>query len=64
MIIVVAVLTLICFGIALILGLFGVLQDLLGDNAQDIPIFRDTGPVLQARSQFAWQSRSHFREPD
>jgi hypothetical protein len=46
---------------------------------QDASFFRDSRPVLrdsepifhdqgahqhQARSQFAWQSRSHFRAPD
>jgi hypothetical protein len=60
-------LSLLCFGSVLALGLFGVLHDLLGDSAQDGPIFREPGPAFQcfeARSQFAWQSRSHFREPD
>jgi hypothetical protein len=63
----IVVLSLLCFGLALALGIFGLLHDLLENTAQDGPIFREPGPVFQsfeARSQFAWQSRSHFREPD
>jgi hypothetical protein len=62
------VLSLLCFGLTLALGLFGVLHELLENSAQDAPSFREpAGPAFQsfeARSQFAWQSRSHFREPD
>ena len=64
MTIAIAALSMLCFGLGLVLALLGVLRDLIGDHAQDAPAFRDPGPMFQARSQFAWQSRSHFREPD
>jgi hypothetical protein len=64
MTIIIAALSLLCFGVGLVLALLGVLRDLLGDSPQDAPAFHDAGPIFQVRSQFAWQSRSHFREPD
>jgi hypothetical protein len=64
MTIAIAALSLLCFGLGLILALFGVLRDIMGHSTQDTPAFRDPGPMFQARSQFAWQSRSHFREAD
>jgi Na+-translocating ferredoxin:NAD+ oxidoreductase RnfE subunit len=64
MMIAIAALSLLCFGLGLVLALLGVLRDLIGDGVQDAPAFREAGPLLQVRSQFAWQSRSHFREPD
>jgi hypothetical protein len=60
----IAALSLLFFGLGLVMGLLGVLRDVMGGHAQDAPAFRDPRPVFQARSQFAWQSRSHFREPD
>jgi hypothetical protein len=60
------------FCLALIVGLLSVLQDLVERNPQDTPIIHDPGPIFHdqvadyrdARSQFAWQSRSHSRAPD
>ena len=41
------------------------------DGYHDGPIFHDQGPIFhdhgadrETRSQFAWQSRSHYRAPD
>jgi hypothetical protein len=59
-------------GLALVLGLLSVLRDLVERNPQESPVFHDPGPIFhdqvaeyrEARSQFAWQSRSHFRAPD
>ncbi len=59
------------FVLGLIHALLSVFQDLAERIDQSGPVFRDSGPIFydqgaspQARSQFAWQSRSHFREPD
>jgi hypothetical protein len=60
------------FGVVVMLamGLLSVLQYLSGTSVHDEPAFRE-GPVIhdsagqqRARSQFAWQSRSHFRARD
>jgi hypothetical protein len=67
MTILIAVLSMLCFALALAMALLGVLRDLLGDSTQHAPKFQDPAPAFQSfesRSQFAWQSRSHFREPD
>jgi len=72
MIILVTVLLLLAFGVALVMGLLSVFQDLVERNSQDSPIFHDPGPIFHdqsadqrdTRSQFAWQSRSHSRGPD
>jgi hypothetical protein len=72
MTILVTVLLLLVFGLALVMGLLSVLQDLVERNPQDTPIFHDPGPIFHdqvadnrdVRSQFAWQSRSHSRAPD
>ena len=58
--------------LTLIYGLLSVFRDLVDRFGQGDPVFRDSGPIFhepdaanqQPRSQFAWQSRSHFREPD
>jgi hypothetical protein len=68
----VTVLVLLVFCLALVMGLLSVLQDLVERNPQETPIFHDAGPIFHdqvadnrdARSQFAWQSRSHSRAPD
>jgi hypothetical protein len=68
----VAALLLLAFTLALMLGLLNVLRDLLDGNAHEGPAFQDPGPIFHdqgpehraVRSQFAWQSRSHFRGPD
>ena len=68
----VSVLLLVAFCLVLGLGLLSVLQDLVERNPQDTPIFHDPGPIFHdraannqnAKSQFAWQSRSHSRAPD
>jgi hypothetical protein len=65
-------LLLLAFGFVLVLGLFSVLQDLLERNVHDGPVFHESGPIFhnqvsdhrELRSQFAWQSRSHFQAPD
>jgi hypothetical protein len=72
MTILVTVLLLLVFCLALGLGLLRVLQNLVERNPQDTPIIYDSGPIFHhqvadyrdARSQFAWQSRSHSRAPD
>jgi hypothetical protein len=68
----IAVCLLLALGLALVLGLLSVLRDLVERNPQEIPAFHEPGPIFhdqvaeyrEARSQFAWQSRSHFRAPD
>ena len=73
MTILVTVLLLLVVGLVLLGGLFCVLHDLLERNPQDNPVFHEPGPIFhdqvaghrgEPRSQFAWQSRSHFRAPD
>ena len=71
MTILVTIVLLLVFCLALIVGLLSVLQDLVERNPQDTPIIHDPGPIFHdqvadyrdARSQFAWQSRSHSRAP-
>jgi hypothetical protein len=68
----IAVCLLLALGLALVLGLLSVLRDLVERNPRETPVFHDPGPIFhdqvaeyrEARSQFAWQSRSHFRAPD
>jgi hypothetical protein len=70
--ILVTVLLLLVFCLALGLGLLSVLQDLVERTPHDTPIIHDPGQIFHdqaadhrdARSQFAWQSRSHSRAPD
>jgi hypothetical protein len=72
MTILITIVLLLVFCLALGWGLFSVLQDLVERNPQDTPIIHDPGPIFHdqvadyrnARSQFAWQSRSHSRAPD
>ena len=45
MTIIIAALSLLCFGVGLVLALLGVLRDLLGDSPQDAPAFHDAGPI-------------------
>jgi hypothetical protein len=65
------------FCLALLVGVLSVLRDLVECNPQESPVFHDSGPMFpgpifhdqvaeyrEAKSQFAWQSRSHFRAPD
>jgi hypothetical protein len=69
---IIIVLLLLGFGVALMFGLISVLEGLVEHGAQDSPIFHDLNAMFhdqvaeyrEARSQFAWQSRSHFRGPD
>jgi hypothetical protein len=68
----IAVCLLLVFCLALLLGALSVLRDLVERNPQESPVFHDPGPIFhdqvaeyrEAKSQFAWQSRSHFRAPD
>ena len=73
----IAVCLLLMLGLALVLSLLSVLRELVERNPQDLPVFHDSGPMFpgpifhdqvaeyrEARSQFAWQSRSHSRAPD
>jgi len=70
--ILIALLVLVCLGLILAWGLLSVLQRVTEDGAQGEPTFRELGPIFHdhhveqqvARSQFAWQSRSHSRAPD
>ena len=72
MTILITIVLLLVFCLALGWGLLSVLQDLVERNPQDTPIIHDPGPIFHdqvaeyrdARSQFAWQSRSHSRAPD
>jgi hypothetical protein len=65
-------LVLMWLGLVLAWGLISVIQSLNGNTAYDEPAFREPGPIfhdhsteqLGARSQFAWQSRSHSKAPD
>jgi hypothetical protein len=58
--------------LAFVYGLLSVFRDLVERIGMGDPVFRESGPIVndqdgasqQPRSQFAWQSRSHFREPD
>jgi hypothetical protein len=66
------VLLLLAFALLLILGIFSVLRELIERNVYAGPVLQDPGPTFHSqspdqrelRSQFAWQSRSHFRAPD
>jgi hypothetical protein len=68
----IAILLLLCLGLMLAWGLISLVQSLTGGAAHDEPAFREPGPIfhdhgteqLGARSQFAWQSRSHSKAPD
>ena len=70
-ILIVAVL-LLGFILVLMLGLLSVFQDLTERNGRAEPVFHEPGPIFHdqvrdhrdTRSQFAWQSRSHFPGPD
>jgi hypothetical protein len=61
------------FVLALVLGLLSVFRGLAERSCYSEPVFHEPGPIFHdqvadyrghARSQFAWQSRSHFRAPD
>ena len=68
----IALLLLMWLGLLLAWGVISVVQNLTGKTAYDEPAFREPGPIfhdhraepLGARSQFAWQSRSHSKAPD
>jgi len=70
--ILVTIVLLLAFCLALGWGLLSVLEDLVERSPQDTPIIHDPGPIFHdqvadyrdARSRFAWQSRSHSRAPD
>jgi hypothetical protein len=72
MTILIALVVLVCLGLILAGGLLSVLHRVAEDGAQAEPTFREQGPIFHdhnveqqiPRSQFAWQSRSHFRAPD
>jgi hypothetical protein len=68
----IAVLLLLCLCLVLAWGLLSIFQGLTEKNVHDGPGFREPGPIFHdhrvelhgARSQFAWQSRSHSKAPD
>jgi hypothetical protein len=70
--ILIVALLLLGFILVLMLGLSSVFQDLTERNCHGEPAFHEPGPIFHdqvtdhrdTRSQFAWQSRSHFRGPD
>jgi hypothetical protein len=71
--ILVIILLVLGFVLALMLGLLSVFQDLADYQRHGEPVFHEPGPIFhdqvadyrrEARSQFAWQSRSHYRAPD
>ncbi len=59
-------------GLLLVAALLSVLREWVEHSTHDGPIVHDQGPIFhdqtadyrESRSQFAWQSRSHFRGPD
>ena len=65
---------LLILGVCLVLSwaLISILQNLATRDPHDQPAFREPGPIFHdhsaeqqgARSQFAWQSRSHSKAPD
>jgi hypothetical protein len=65
-------LLLICLGLMLAWGVLSIVQNWTERDAHGEPAFRDQGVLFHdqhveqhpAKSQFAWQSRSHFRAPD
>ncbi|MGC2031741.1 MAG: hypothetical protein WA642_17110 [Steroidobacteraceae bacterium] len=67
-----AVSLLLLFGLLLVAGVLSVLREWAEHSTHDAPIVHDPGPIFhdqtadyrESRSQFAWQSRSHFRAPD
>ena len=70
-ILIISLLLLVFFAVST-LGLFSVLRELIDRYCQSEPMFSEQGPIFHdqdpdqqhARSQFAWQSRSHSRGPD
>jgi hypothetical protein len=63
---------LLLLGLLLAAGLLSVLREWAEHSTQDGPMIHEPGPIFhdqtadyrESRSQFAWQSRSHFRGPD
>jgi hypothetical protein len=61
-------------GLSLVLwvGLISVIRNLAELHCQGEPLCQESAPICndepaghrETRSQFAWQSRSHFRAPD
>jgi hypothetical protein len=59
-------------GLLLVAALLSLLREWAEHSTHDGPIVHDQGPIFHdqaadyrgSRSQFAWQSRSHFRGPD
>jgi len=70
--IVVIILSLLGLSLVLLLGFISLIRNLDELNGQGEPVFQEAPPMSndeaaehrEARSQFAWQSRSHFRGPD
>jgi hypothetical protein len=68
----IAVLLLLGLCLTLAWGLMSIVQNLTGKCVYDQPVFRERAPIFHdhsaaqqgARSQFAWQSRSHSKAPD
>jgi hypothetical protein len=68
----IALLLLLCLCLVLGWGVLSVIENLTKGGVYDEPTFREQGPIFHdhhaeqqnPRSQFAWQSRSHFRAPD
>jgi hypothetical protein len=58
--------------VTLMWGAFAVLRSFMERDGFGDPSFREQGPIFHdysvehegARSQFVWQSRSHFQGPD
>ena len=70
--IVVIIVSLLGLSLVLLLGLVSLIRNLIAQDGHGEPVFQECPPMSnddaaehrQARSQFAWQSRSHFRAPD
>ena len=66
------IMSLLGLSLVLLLGLISLIRNLVGEDGHGEPVFQDSAPTSnddasehhEARSQFAWQSRSHFRGPD
>jgi hypothetical protein len=68
----VVLLLFLCVCLLLVWGVLNAIENLSDEGPYDEPTFREQGPIFHdhhaeqpnPRSQFAWQSRSHFRAPD
>ena len=68
----IVLLLLTCLALILAWGIISIIQNFTEKDLHAEPAFREQGPIFHdqhveqhhPKSQFAWQSRSHFRAPD